>query len=57
VFSSKGTSSWTMTPFWRVGRHCNASLKLGDQTLNHFEAETRPWLVNIEVSRQSDALI
>ena len=43
--------------FRRVGRHCNASLKLGDQAFNHFEAETRPWLVDIEVRRQTDSLI
>ena len=36
--------------------HCNASL-LGDQAFNHFEAETRPWLVDIEVRRQTDSLI
>ena len=35
--------------FWRVRGHCNASVELSEQALDHLEAQARPRLVDIEI--------
>jgi hypothetical protein len=43
--------------FWPVGGHCNTSVELSDQALDHLEAQARPRLVDIEIRRKTNPLI
>ena len=57
VFSSKGTSSWIMTPFGVLDVTAMRPSSWAIRLLITLKPRTRPWLVDIEVRRQTNSLI